>query len=239
MYASSAEIKTYFVDFAKKYVLQKFIKTSHRVQMAQWSEEDGKWDVQVEDLATGKAVQNSCHILIHACGYLNKPAWPTIPGIGDFKGIMLHSAGYDETISLEGKEVILIGNGSASCLFPLVRSSLSTTTIANWCSSSAAQILPAIQPFVKGVKIFVRSPLWLLPDISSEQRGFTSEEIEKFVQDPTATLKLRKLNESTMNSIFSMHMMSGMPRGEADEAQAFIFETLSCKRNARNSSSQR
>lgn len=113
VYASSAEIRTYFEDFALKYGLQRFFKLSHMVEKTQWSEENGKWDIEVNDLATGKAVRDSCHILIHACGYLNKPAWPKVPGLDDYQGIKLHSANYDNSISLEGKEVILVGNGSA------------------------------------------------------------------------------------------------------------------------------
>ncbi|ERF71610.1 hypothetical protein EPUS_00599 [Endocarpon pusillum Z07020] len=194
VYASSAEIKTYFADFAQEYGLHKFIKLSHRMQMARWSEKDGQWHVQVDNLATGETIQNSCHILIHACGYLNKPSWPEIPGIDDYRGKKLHSADYDETISLQGKEVILIGNGS-----------------------SAAQILPTIQPVVKHVKIFIRSPLWLLPDISSDQRPFTPEEIEKFVQNPNATIKLRKLNETTMNSIFSVYLRDSVLQAQSRE----------------------
>ena len=79
-------------------------------------EEHGKWDIEVDDLATGKVVQDSCHILIHACGYLNKPAWPKLPGLDDYRGTKLHSADYDESVSLEDKEVLLIGNGSVVCL---------------------------------------------------------------------------------------------------------------------------
>ncbi|KAF7507823.1 hypothetical protein GJ744_010124 [Endocarpon pusillum] len=191
VYASSAEIKTYFQDFARKYGLRKFLRTLHVVRKAQWLEEDGKWEVEVHDLATGQVVRDSCHFLIHACGYLNKPAWPKLPGLDEYKGIKLHSADYDETVSLEEKKVILIGNGS-----------------------SAAQILPAIQPIVKQVKIFIRSPLWLLPDISSGQRHFTPEEIRIFKNDPTATLELRKLNETTMNSIFSVYLRDSSLQAE-------------------------
>lgn len=201
VYASSAEIRTYFEDFALNHGLQKFLKLSHRVENTQWSEVDGKWEIEVNDLATGRVVHDDCHILIHACGYLNKPAWPKIPGLDDYQGIKLHSADYDDTISLEGKNVILIGNGSAGGLLT------SSTREANSCSSSAAQILPAIQPLVKHVRMFIRSPLWLLPDISTDQGRFTEEEIETFVKDHSTTMKLRKSNETTMNSIFSKYTM--------------------------------
>ena len=69
---------------------------------------------KVDDLVTGQVVRDSCHILIHAYKYLNKPAWPRIPGLDEYKGIKLYSVGYDDTVSLEGKKVILIGNGSAN-----------------------------------------------------------------------------------------------------------------------------
>jgi cation diffusion facilitator CzcD-associated flavoprotein CzcO len=110
---------------------------------------------------------------------------------------------------------------------------LSSSCTADWCSSSAAQILPAIQPAVKHVKIFIRSPLWLLPDISTDQGQFTLEEIETFVKDPAATMKLRKSNESTMNSIFSYGTAKHKQRGEADRVQAFTFEALPYKHNAK------
>lgn len=180
MYAGSKEIKGYFQEFVAKYDLQQFIKTSHLVTETKWSEEKGQWEVRVEDVLTGKVIHDWCHILIHATGYLNKPAWPKIPGIEKYKGTKLHSADYDESISLEGKDVLLIGAGS-----------------------SAVQILPAIQPIVKRAKIFIRSPVWVLPDISSESGKYSLEQIEKFVKDPRAVLELRQNNERTMNSIFS------------------------------------
>ncbi|KAI1403438.1 FAD/NAD(P)-binding domain-containing protein [Hypoxylon fuscum] len=183
VYAGSKEIKGYFQEFVAKYDLQQFIKASHLVNETRWDGEKGEWEVKVEDLSTGKVIHDWCHILIHATGYLNKPAWPKIPGIEKYKGIKLHSADYDESVSLEGKNVILVGGGS-----------------------SAVQILPAIQSVVKRAKIFIRSPVWVLPDISSESGKYSSEQIQKFVNDPKSVLQLRQNNERTMNSIFTMYM---------------------------------
>ncbi|KAI0161724.1 monooxygenase [Hypoxylon sp. FL1284] len=183
VYSGSKEIKSYFQDFVTKYDLQQFIKTSHLVTETRWTEEKGLWDVKAKDLSTGKVVEDWCHILIHATGYLNKPAWPAIPGIEKYQEVKLHSADYDESVSLEGKNVHLIG-----------------------AASSAVQILPAIQPIVKRAKIFIRSPVWVLPDISSESGEYSPEQIEKFVNDPEAVQELRQNNERTMNSIFTMYM---------------------------------
>lgn len=136
--------------------------------------------IEVQDIATGEVKQDWCHIMVHATGYLNMPSWPALPGLEDYEGIKLHSARYDTSVSLKDKNVLLIGAGS-----------------------SAVQILPAIQPIVKSLKIFIRSPTWVLPDISKEASAYTSEEIARFVKDPKAVFELRKKNEQTMNSIFS------------------------------------
>lgn len=136
-----------------------------------------------KNLATGEIIHDWCHILVHATGYLNSPAWPKLPGLDEYGGVKTHSADYDTSISLEGKDVLLIGAGS-----------------------SAVQILPAIQPIVKSVTIFIRSPTWLLPDISTEAGQFTAEEIERFLREPETVLALRQENERTMNSIFSMYL---------------------------------
>ncbi|KAJ2983969.1 hypothetical protein NUW58_g6159 [Xylaria curta] len=183
VYAGSGEIQNYFEGFVQKYDLQKYIKLSHAVRKTSWNEDDGRWEVETEDLATGAITRDWCHILVHACGYLNKPSWPKLPGIQDYQGTRVHSADYDTSISLADKNVLLIGAGS-----------------------SGAQILPAIQPTVKNVTIFIRSPTWLLPDISTNAEQFTKEEIEKFVREPETVLKLRQDNERTMNSIFSLYL---------------------------------
>ncbi|KAI0095873.1 FAD/NAD(P)-binding domain-containing protein [Daldinia grandis] len=183
VYAGSDEIQGYFEEFANKYDLKKHIELSHAVQKTTWVEDTGRWQVEVKNLNTGEVIHDSCHILIHACGYLNKPSWPELPGIDDYKGVKVHSADYDRSIPLEGKNVLLIGAGS-----------------------SAVQILPTIQPTVKNVTIFIRSPTWVLPDISIEAGQFTPEEIERFKKEPETVLELRRTNERTMNSIFSLYL---------------------------------
>lgn len=126
-------------------------------------------------------------MLVHATGYLNSPSWPKIPGLDEYEGVKVHSADYDTSLSLAGKDVLLIGAGS-----------------------SAVQILPAIQPVVRSVTIFIRSPTWLLPDISTEAGQFAREDIERFVREPQAVLRLRQENERTMNSIFTMYLRDSM-----------------------------
>ena len=39
--------------------------------------------------------------------------WPDIEGLHDFKGTLLHTAKWDESVKLEGKSVAVIGSGAS------------------------------------------------------------------------------------------------------------------------------
>jgi len=111
VYASSKEIFKYFDDFANKYGLKQYIKTRHQVTGSYWNDAKGGWDVTIKDLQTGKEFEQSCDILINASGILNNWRWPAIPGLQDYKGTILHTANWDDSVDLRGKHVGLIGNG--------------------------------------------------------------------------------------------------------------------------------
>lgn len=113
MYASGQEVRQYFEDFAATYGLEKYCRTSREVTHAQWDETEGHWRVDVLDLRTKETVSLECEILINAAGVLNKPQWPDIPGLHDFRGKLTHSANWDESVDLKDKRVGIIGNGYA------------------------------------------------------------------------------------------------------------------------------
>jgi cation diffusion facilitator CzcD-associated flavoprotein CzcO len=160
--------------------LRHYIRFSHIVIETTWDDDKGQWNITTKDLQTGAVLRDWCHILVHATGYLNKPAWPKAPGLDAFKGPKIHSANWDETIDLKGKNIILVGSGA-----------------------SAVQILPAIQPIVKAAKVFIRTPRWSLPSPSQKTGVFSPEEIQNFIDDPKALMDLRLANERTLNSFFS------------------------------------
>lgn len=91
--------------------LGKYCKTNHKVIGARWNESKSHWEVQVEDLTRGQVSEVECDILINASGILNHWRWPAIPGLDTYKGKLLHSASWDESLDLSGKNVGLIGNG--------------------------------------------------------------------------------------------------------------------------------
>jgi len=56
-----------------------------------WNEEAGQWTVKLKQttpLGT-KLFEETCDLLLHATGLLNKFKWPEIEGIETFKGKMI------------------------------------------------------------------------------------------------------------------------------------------------------
>lgn len=86
-------------------------KVAHQVVGAKWNEDEGKWHVEINDLANNQILHDSCDVLVNAGGILNAWRWPAIPGLHDYKGKIMHSAAWDQEFDLTGKHVGLIGNG--------------------------------------------------------------------------------------------------------------------------------
>ena len=174
----------------------KYIRTKHKVIHARWIEEQGIWQVRIEDLVSNTSFEAVCDILVNACGYLNAWQWPEIPGLEKFQGPVLHSADWDESMDLSKKKVVLIGNGY-SVFWGLYMD------FANRMSrASAFQILPAIQPAVSKVTNFARQPNWAAP--GEENRMYTINELDEFTNKPGALLEVRKRHETSMNSLFGL-----------------------------------
>lgn len=49
----------------------------------------------VEDLNTGFETTDTVDFVVYATGLLSKPSWPTIPGLEEYTGSLLHSGSWD------------------------------------------------------------------------------------------------------------------------------------------------
>ena len=114
------------------------MKLRHEVIRAEWDEDEGVWRIQVRDLNTGETKDDAAEIFINAGGVLNHWKWPDLPGLNDFKGSLVHSAVYDESLDLTGKRVAVLGAGS-----------------------SGVQIVATVQKQAKKLYTWVRSPVWI------------------------------------------------------------------------------
>ncbi|EDU42433.1 cyclohexanone 1,2-monooxygenase [Pyrenophora tritici-repentis Pt-1C-BFP] len=148
-YPGQEEILEYLRGVARKYNLYKYIRFNTAVDAATWDDTKKRWKVDVR-VTGGKDAEFipeysiECDFLISAVGQLNKPFYPDIEGLENFKGKIMHSARWDWSHSLEGENVGVIGNGA-----------------------TAAQIIPAILPDTSSLTVYQRTPNWVIPRLDS------------------------------------------------------------------------
>jgi cation diffusion facilitator CzcD-associated flavoprotein CzcO len=134
-FAPQPEILAYLQHCGHKYRLHDRIRLRTEVRGARFDEASGRWHVE---LTSGETLQ--ARALITACGQLNRPLYPNLPGLDRFRGPAFHSARWDHGVDLTGKRVAMIGTGA-----------------------SAIQIVPSIVDRVGSLQVFQRHAPYLLP----------------------------------------------------------------------------
>lgn len=150
------------------------------MQKATWDATRALWRVFIGDTTCFE-----CEFLINACGILNHFSNPNIPGLADFTGQLLHTAAWDDRVDLHKKRVAIIGSGA-----------------------SAIQCLPAIQDRAEHIDMYIRTPSWIVPRKGSlgEENNprYSDDEVQKFREDLSHSVRVRKDMESYYNSMFSL-----------------------------------
>lgn len=191
-YASGAEIHQYFKRTVAKYDLARNVKCGHRVEHAEFNEDEGRWHLKIRH--RDQVFDDVCDVLVSATGFLSRWRWPSIPGFESFKGHRVHSAQWDLDYDYAGKKIGIIGNGS-----------------------SAIQIMPQLVKDAAHVTNFVRSPTYITPGLVSGIIGgrtnhvYSEEEKRRFREDPEALKEYRRAIQQETNENFDM-VCRGMKR---------------------------
>lgn len=134
-YAPQAEIFAYVRQCVERYQMAPRIRCNSEVADAWFDELAGLWRVTTRDGA-----RFSARALVSACGQLNRPLYPQLPGLQRFAGECFHSARWRHDIDLAGKRVAVIGTGA-----------------------SAIQFVPQLASRVARLHLFQRTPAYVLP----------------------------------------------------------------------------
>ncbi|KAG5656909.1 hypothetical protein KAF25_011078 [Fusarium avenaceum] len=192
---------------------------------ASWDEFRAKWTVQLEDTSAGPpvVVEDECDVFITGTGLLNEWKWPSIPGLHDFQGTILHTANWQDSFVAEGKRVAVIGAGS-----------------------SGIQIVPALVNQVKSIDHYVRGKTWIatqgsediLKEELDKQHGsqgssnltYDEEQKKAWKNDPQAYIAYRKQLEFRLQG---SHQISyrGSPRHNQARSsyEAYMRQRLKTK----------
>ncbi|MFC8275937.1 flavin-containing monooxygenase [Streptomyces sp. NPDC057271] len=134
-YAEQPEILDYIRRCAQRNGIRPHIRFGTEITHARFDESTGLWR-----LRSASGEQYEARVLVTATGQLNRPRLPDLKGMDDFRGTAFHSARWDHGHDLTGRSVAVIGNGC-----------------------SAVQFVPRIAPVVERLRIFQRSPKWIIP----------------------------------------------------------------------------
>ena len=155
--ADAPAIMDYLKGAVKDGALDKKIHFGQKVVEADWSSEDGKWFVTVEDKASGARHQRSCNILHSCAGYYNYDHGyqPDFPNAESFKGDFVHPQFWPEDLDYDGKKVVVIGSGATAVT--LVPAMADTATHVTMLQRSPTYIVarPAEDAFANAMRKFL------------------------------------------------------------------------------------
>ncbi|KAI1618520.1 hypothetical protein EDD37DRAFT_574910 [Exophiala viscosa] len=135
-FAPANETLQYCQFVSKKFDLRSDMQFNTTVMSAHYHDDNHSWE-----LTDDNGNRYTSRSLITAMGFLNRPTFPNVPGIADFKGQSFHTARWPrEPVSLEGKRVGIIGTGA-----------------------TGIQTIQAIAGKVGDLTVFQRTPNWSAP----------------------------------------------------------------------------
>jgi cation diffusion facilitator CzcD-associated flavoprotein CzcO len=141
-FSPQSEIWDYLRRVAATYGVESCIRYDHEVTDARWNAGARVWRIETADgtsagvTTTGRSMITA-RFLVSAAGPLSDPAIPAIP---EFDGTVFHSARWNHSHDLTGRNVAVIGTGA-----------------------SAIQFIPRIQPSVARLFVFQRTAPWIIP----------------------------------------------------------------------------
>ena len=143
-YSGSAEILAYIDGMVESSGVEPHIRFDHTVLGLSYDEDAGEWTVDIADREPVRA-----KTVIVASGPLANASFPDIAGIETYEGHKIHSARWDHEYDFADKKVAVIGTGA-----------------------SGVQIVPELVKVAESVKVFQRTPGWVLPRINTPTSGW-------------------------------------------------------------------
>jgi cation diffusion facilitator CzcD-associated flavoprotein CzcO len=133
-YSTQPEILAYLTRTAEQHRIPQHVRFGVEVLDAHFDEASNRWQL------TTNQGELTCDIFISATGPFAEAAYPAIPGLKDSPLPQIHTLHWDHDYSFRGKRVAVIGTGA-----------------------SAVQVIPQLQPQVKQLTVFQRTPPWIVP----------------------------------------------------------------------------
>jgi 4-hydroxyacetophenone monooxygenase len=139
-FAQQPELQAYFQAVMERHHITDHVRFNTEVTQAVWDDDRLIWSVVVRN-PDGSQETLRARAVISAVGQLNQPFIPDISGAETFSGPAFHTARWDHTVDLTGKNVVMLGAGA-----------------------TGFQVAPAIADTVGSLTIFQRTAQWMFPN---------------------------------------------------------------------------
>ncbi|MGK2881567.1 MAG: flavin-containing monooxygenase [Mycobacterium sp.] len=142
-YSPAGEIRNHIEDMVDRFGIREHIRFGIELNGLTFDEGAGVWTAKTTQRKTFRA-----RTVVFAGGPLPDHKFPDIRGIDTYEGHKIHSARWDHDYDFTGKRVAVIGTGA-----------------------SAVQIVPELVKQAGFVKVFQRTPGWMVPrlDVATPQ----------------------------------------------------------------------
>ncbi len=144
-FAEQPEILAYAEDCVQRFRLGSHLRLGTTVGSATFDEASRQWRLALISSEGEETID--ADTVIFACGQLNRPHIPDLPGLAEFAGPTWHSARWNHQRPLSGKRVAVVGNGA-----------------------SAIQFVPPVADEAAEITIYQRSPNYVAP---KKDRAYT------------------------------------------------------------------
>ena len=114
--AAGGDILDYLRETAAEEGVDRHIRFGRRVAAADFSVDEARWHLTIEDVHTGALEQLTCGFLIGCTGYYryDHGHTPEFAGIDEFAGQLVHPQHWPEDLDVSGQRVVIIGSGATA-----------------------------------------------------------------------------------------------------------------------------
>lgn len=189
------EMEEYILEVVKKHNLEKNAKMSTAAEKLVWNENEGVWKIYAVDIKSGQRYLHKCPIVLNCSGGLVYPNDLKAPGLEKFQGKYMHSALWDHSYDMKGKNVLVVGNGcSAAQVVPALVDDCGVDNIVQ-VFQLKHWILPPIPNFLYTFYRFLSRWRWGIVFIRWFIASFAEARYPLYQGNSLLARLVRKLNE--------------------------------------------
>jgi cation diffusion facilitator CzcD-associated flavoprotein CzcO len=105
------------LEVADKYDILRRCKFNEMCLKLVWDDARSLWRCTFQNTITGEVTVREASAVVSAVGTLDRPSVPQLQNASSFQGTAFHSARWDTSVDMSGKQVVVLGNGASATQF--------------------------------------------------------------------------------------------------------------------------